>query len=126
MKKNDVEKEEKLSMTRELKFKELQDKIDEEEADKIVEEAIRNLTKDEHQNMKKTQYTNNASYLIEKLKRIEFNELTPELIREFIDSIRVKKIPDVKKEIEVTIVYKNVDVVIKEFLKDEKYSSNLC
>ena len=22
--------------------------------------------------------------------------------------------------------YKNVDVVIKEFLKDEKYSSNLC
>lgn len=34
------ETEEKLSMTRELKFKELQEKIDEEEADRVVEEAI--------------------------------------------------------------------------------------
>ena len=93
---------------------------------KLVEESIRNLTRDEHQNMKKTQYKNNASYLIEKLKQIEFNELTPELLREFIDSIRVKKIPNVKKEIEVTIVYRNVDVVIKEFLKNERHSSNLC
>lgn len=32
--------EEKLSMTRELKFKELQEKIDEEESEKLVEEAI--------------------------------------------------------------------------------------
>ena len=93
---------------------------------KLVEDAIRNLTRDEHQTMRKTQYKNNASYLIEKLKQIEFNELTPELLSEFIDSIRVKKIPNVKKEIEVTIVYRNVDVVIKEFLKNEKYSSNIC
>ena len=44
-KKREVESEEKLSMTRELKFKELQDKIDEEEADRIVEEAIRKSRK---------------------------------------------------------------------------------
>ena len=35
-----VENEEKLSMTRELRFKELQEQIDEEETNKIVEEAI--------------------------------------------------------------------------------------
>ena len=33
--------EEKLSMTRELKFKELQEKIDEEESERIIEEAIK-------------------------------------------------------------------------------------
>ena len=33
--------EDKLSMTRELKFKELQDRIDEEESEKIIEEAIK-------------------------------------------------------------------------------------
>ena len=44
-KKKELESEEKLSMTRELKFKELQDKIDEEEADRIVAEAIRKSRK---------------------------------------------------------------------------------
>ena len=44
-KKKELESEEKLAMTRELKFKELQDKIDEEEADRIVEEAIRKSRK---------------------------------------------------------------------------------
>ena len=45
MKKIDLEKEEKLSMTRELKFKELQDRIDEEESDKMIEEAIKKSKK---------------------------------------------------------------------------------
>jgi hypothetical protein len=45
MKKIDVEKEEKLSMTRELKFKELQDRIDEEESEKMIEEAIKKSKK---------------------------------------------------------------------------------
>lgn len=51
-----MKKEEKLSMTRELKFKELQEKIDAEESDRIVKEAIkstRSSKKDEPSKLEK-------------------------------------------------------------------------
>ena len=57
-KRKNVESEEKLSMTRELKFKDLQDKIDEEEADRIVNEAIK---KSKSKNKKKIDDTFEAS-----------------------------------------------------------------
>lgn len=95
MKKIDVEKEEKLSMTRELKFKELQDKIDEEEADKIVEEAIRKSK-----------------------KKVNKEELTTELEQEIDELLEVetKKRGRPRKKVEV----ENVEEELSELLDDKK------
>lgn len=113
MKKIDVEKEEKLSMTRELKFKELQDQIDEEEADKIVEEAIKKSKK----KIKKEELTTELEQEIDELlevetkkrgrqrKKVELENVEEEL-SELLD--QDKKV-EVKSQDEVKITKVNVE-----------------
>lgn len=102
MKKIDMEKEEKLSMTRELKFKELQDKIDEEEADKIVEEAIKKSKRKASTKNVTTELEQEIDQLLEvetkkrgrKAKKVEIDNIEEELS----DLLDEKKKEEVKKE----------------------------
>ncbi|MBE6145029.1 MAG: hypothetical protein E7171_00245 [Firmicutes bacterium] len=102
MKKIDMEKEEKLSMTRELKFKELQDKIDEEEADKIVEEAIKKSKRKASTKNVTTELEQEIDQLLEvetkkrgrKAKKVEVDNIEEELS----DLLDEKKKEEVKKE----------------------------
>lgn len=95
IKKKKAESEENLSMTRELKFKELQDQIDEEEADRIVEEAIRKSK-----------------------KKVKKEELTSELEKEIDEMLEVEtKKSKKKKKIEVEKVEEELDQLLG---KEEK------
>lgn len=124
MKKIDMEKEEKLSMTRELKFRELQDKIDEEETDKIVEEAIKKSKRKANTKNVPSELEQEIDRLIEvetkkrgrKSKKVEVDNIEEEL-SELLDE---KKKVEVKKE--TNIVEETEDVKItKVSTEDDLY-----
>lgn len=115
MKKRDVETEEKLSMTRELKFKELQDKIDEEEADRIVEEAIQKSKRKNSNNSVTSELEKEIDEIIEvetkkgrKKKKVEVSD---EEISELLGETKKEEIvPEKEKTNEEEIKIKKVNI----------------
>ena len=92
-----MKKEEKLSMTRELKFKELQDKIDEEEADRIVEEAIRKSRKKASQTNEELTTFDEIDQLLEQEAKKKKKKKDMVLVDEVVP------VEEVKQEQEVSI-----------------------
>lgn len=91
----------------------------------LIEKSIIAMTKDEINSNDLNQYKNNSIELINKLKNISFENLDSNIVHEFIECINVKKIEGTKRDIEVTIYYKKIDPIIKEFIKNENNSSNI-
>lgn len=91
----------------------------------LIEKNIIVMTKDEINSNDEKQYKNNSIELIDKLKKISFENLDSSIVHEFIESINVKKIEGTKRDIEVTIYFKKIDPIIKEFIKNENNSSNI-
>ncbi len=126
MKKN-IESEEKLSMTRELKFKELQDKIDEEEADRIVEEAIQ---KSKKKNSKKTVTSELEKEIDEILevetkkgrkgKKVKVENIDEELDDLLEDKKEVKEPVKEEKEVKITKVNGDDDLYLTSSFKPLK------
>lgn len=97
--------EEKLSMTRELKFKELQEKIDEEESEKLVEEAILKSKKK-----------------ADKKEPSELEKEIDELLEVETKKVKKKKMPkvDVDQELDELLGKKKKIKKKKEEVKEEK------
>lgn len=97
--------EEKLSMTRELKFKELQEKIDEEESEKLVEEAILKSKKK-----------------VSKKDTSELEKEIDDLLEVETKKVKKKKISkeEVEQELEELLGEKKKTKKKKEVDKDEK------
>ena len=118
MKKIDMEKEEKLSMTRELKFKELQEKIDEEEADKIVEEAIKKSKRKASTKNVTTELEQEIDQLLEvetkkrggKVKKVEVDN---------IEEAKLTRLHNNSNVIAVSALNENALEIIKIFLETE-------
>lgn len=91
----------------------------------LIEKSIIAMTKDEINSNDLNQYKNNSIELINKLKNSSFENLDSNIVHEFIECINVKKIEGTKRDIEVTIYYKKIDPIIKEFIKNENNSSNI-
>lgn len=91
----------------------------------LIEKSIIAMTKNEINSNDLNQYKNNSIELINKLKNISFENLDSNIVHEFIECINVKKIEGTKRDIEVTIYYKKIDPIIKEFIKNENNSSNI-
>lgn len=110
MKKNEVEKEEKLSMTRELKFKELQDRIDEEEADKIVQEAINKSKK----KLSKQELTSELEQEIDELLEVETKK------RPRRRKVEVEPVEEEKEDVKITKVSTEEDLYLTSSFKPLK------
>ena len=102
--------EEKLSMTRELKFKELQEKIDEEESEKLVEEAI--LKSKKKASKKETsELEKEIDELLEvESKKVKKKKISKKEVEEELDELLGEKKSSKKKEKEdIKISKVNVD-----------------
>lgn len=109
--------EEKLSMTRELKFKELQEKIDEEESERIIEEAIKQTKMKDSDNNISSELEQEIDALLEmETKKSKKNKVSYKReVEEDTQEVVVK--PKKKQKVEVE---KNPDeVVINKITPDD-------
>lgn len=107
-KRKNVESEEKLSMTRELKFKDLQDKIDEEEADRIVNEAIKKSKSKPKKKIDDT-FERELDELLEKetkkVKKKKESKHEKMSVVDLNDEVKVKKV-DLEDDLYLTTSFK--------------------
>lgn len=107
-KRKNVESEEKLSMTRELKFKDLQDKIDEEEADRIVTEAIKKSKSKPKKKIDDT-FERELDELLEKetkrVKKKKESKHEKMSVVDLNDEVKVKKV-DLEDDLYLTTSFK--------------------
>ena len=132
--KKELEIEKKLSMTRELKFKELQEKIDEEESDRIVEEAIkkskkakRNITSDLEKEIDELLEVETKKK--RKIKPIEnVEEELPELLEDNKKVKKTSKSKDKKEDnddVKITKITPEEDLYLTSSFKPLKSKMNV-
>ena len=102
-----IETEEKLSMTRELRFKELQEKIDDEETNKIVEEAIAKSKKKVNEQIIPMELEKEIDELLE-LESKKQNRRKKVLLEDMEDE-KVGLLNDRNSEEDITITKVSVD-----------------
>jgi len=118
--KKNVESEEKLSMTRELKFKELQEKIDDEEDNRVIEEAILKSKKKTSTKKVSSELEKEIDALleVENKKKKKKKPLSQKQIEEF-EKVLEETVRIPKRKLKEELEAKKEEVVINKVENDD-------